>query len=146
MPQKSAIKSASENNKQELQRFLRQLVLKAYSPSTIRTYCNEFAQLLQVIGKLPVQNLQPQHLQRYLLYCIKKGLSENAIHSRINALKFYFEQVLHREKFFYDIPRPKKPLQLPGVFNKEEIAEIINCVSNLKQKTILLLTYSCVRW
>ncbi|MDQ3843488.1 MAG: hypothetical protein M3342_05675 [Bacteroidota bacterium] len=43
----------------------------------------------------------------------KQGISENTAHSRLNALKFYFEQVLGREKFFWEIPRPKKELQLP---------------------------------
>jgi len=133
----------SSNNAAQLQRFIQQLTLKVYSSSTIRTYRNEFIQLLQLLGKIPVQDLQPAHLQRYILYCISSGLSENSVHSRINALKFYYEQVLHKERMFFDIPRPKKPLQLPGVFNKAEIAAIINCVENLKQKTILLLSYAC---
>jgi len=34
-------------------------------------------------------------------YCAEKlKLSENTLHSKINALKFYYEQVLGREKFF----------------------------------------------
>ena len=61
----------------------------------------------------------------------------------MNALKYYYEQVLHREKMFFDIPRPKKPLQLPGVFSKEEVAAILNSVANTKQKALLLLTYAC---
>src|SRR5437773_4159151 len=82
------------NNKNEFQRFLQHLCLKAYSPSTIKTYRNEFLQLLQLLGNIPVQSLQPDHLKKYLLYCISQGLSENTIHSRINALKFYFEKLL----------------------------------------------------
>lgn len=140
---KSSLLYISENNKQELEKFLHHLTLKAYSSSTIRTYRNEFAQLLQMIGKKPVQDLQPQHLQRYFLYCHSKGLKENTLHSRINAIKYYYEQVLHKEKMFFDIPRPKKPLLLPGVFSKEEIVTIINSVNNIKQKTVLMLTYAC---
>ncbi len=70
-------------------------------------------------------------------------MSENGAHSRLNALKSYFEQVLGREKFFWEIPRPKKPQQLPCVLNKKDVALIINLVDNLKQKTILMLTYAC---
>lgn len=140
---KTALSFMSVNNKEQLRKFLQHLQLKAYSPSTIRTYRNEFAQLLLILTQHPVQYLEPHHLQRYLLYCMQKGLKENSIHSRINALKFYYEQVLHKKKMFFEIPRPKKPELLPGVFNKEEIAQIINSVENLKQKTILLLTYAC---
>jgi len=73
---------------------------------------------------------------------MKKGLSENGVHSRINAIKFYFEQVLDREKFFWEIPRPKKPQQLPQFFNQDEIAAIINSVKNKKHKVMLMLAYS----
>jgi len=56
----------SENNRTQLRLFIQQLQLKAYSPSTIRTYRNEMMQLLQLLGKVPVQHLQPVDLQRYL--------------------------------------------------------------------------------
>lgn len=133
----------SANNLHELNRYVQHLVLKAYSPSTIRTYRNEMMQLLLLLGDVHVQDLGVAHLQRYLLHCIRNGLKENSIHSRMNALKYYFEQVLHKERMFFEIPRPKKPLQLPGVFSKEEIAGIINSVENQKQKTLLLLCYAC---
>lgn len=139
---KTALYNINENNKQEMKLFLQQLALKAYSPSTIRTYRLEFAQLLQVLGSFNVQQLQPQHLQRYLLFCIKHGLKENSIHSRLNALKFYFEQVLHRDKFFFDIPRPKKPLLLPRVFNEDELGRMFSAIKNLKHKAIVFTAYS----
>jgi integrase/recombinase XerD len=75
----------------------------------------------------PVNGLQVDDIRRYMVYALEKeGISENTAHSRLNALKFYFEQVLGREKFFHEIPRPKKPHQLPGVFNQVEVANIIN--------------------
>lgn len=132
----------SNKNKQQLQAYLQKLTLKAYSPSTIRTYHNEFAQLLKLLGNTDVQSLQPDQLQRYLLYCINKGLKENSLHSRINALKFYYEQVLHREKFFFEIPRPKKPLTLPKLLNENELSRLFNALSNKKHKAILFTAYS----
>ena len=82
---------------------MEQLKLKAYSPSTLRTYRNEFIQLLQLIKKKPVNELTTDELRRYFVYCFEKlHLAENTLHSRINAVKFYFEQVLKREKFFWE--------------------------------------------
>jgi len=132
----------SDANKQQLQKFLQQLQLKAYSPSTIRTYRNEFMQLLQMLGNIPAQNLQPEHLRRYLAWCLQNGLKENTLHSRINALKFYYEQVLHHEKFFFEIPRPKKPLILPKLLNENELARLFNALSNKKHKAMLFTAYS----
>ncbi len=132
----------SDGNKRELQKYLQHLQLKAYSFSTIRTYRNELMQLLQLLGNVPVQHLTPEHLQRYLLSCLKSGLKENTLHSRINALKFYYEQVLHREKFFFEIPRPKKPLQLPRLLNEDELKNLFNALTNKKHKAILFTAYS----
>jgi len=133
----------STENVESLRRFIEQLKLKAYSASTIRTYRNEFLQLLQLIKNKPVNELTPDDLRRYLLYCFEKlKLSENTLHSRINAIKFYFEQVLGREKFFWEIPRPKKTNDLPKTFNQEEIAAIINGTKNKKHKVMLMLAYS----
>lgn len=119
------------------------LLLKAYSPSTIKTYLNEMGQLLQILGNLPADELKPEQLKRYLVYCYEKlGLKENTLHSRINALKFYYEQVLGREKFFWEIPRPKKQFQLPKVFNEKELERMFAAATNLKHKALLFTAYS----
>jgi len=72
----------------------------------------------------------------------KLELSANTIHSRINAIKFYYEQVLGRERMLFDLPRPKKPLQLPKVLGENELARLFNALSNLKHKAILFTAYS----
>lgn len=126
-----------------LEKYISHLTLKAYSPSTINTYRNELMQLLQLLKHKPVDELTPEDLKRYMLYAMEKeGISENTAHSRLNALKFYFEQVLSREKFFWEIPRPKKAEHLPKVFSQDDIAAIIKSVKNKKHKTMLMLAYS----
>ena len=140
---KGALLNISAGNKEAMNKFLQTLQLKAYSESTIRTYRNEFAQLLQTIGNHAVETLTTEEIKRYLIYCMNKGCSENTIHSRMNALKFYYEEVLKREKMFFEIPRPKKPLLLPKVLSKEEIAAVIKAIDNLKHKTMIMLAYGC---
>jgi len=134
----------SKENLDALERFLELLKLKAYSPSTIRTYRNEFLQLLQLLKNKPVNELTPSDLRRYFVYCFEKmKLTENTLHSRINAIKFYYEQVAGKEKFFWEIPRPKKQQQIPKVLSKEEIAVLLKAIENRKHKTMLLLGYGC---
>ncbi len=60
----------------------------------------------------------------------------------MNALKFYYEQVLHREKMFFDIPRPKKPILLPKLLNETELGKLFNALSNKKHKAMLFTAYS----
>jgi integrase/recombinase XerD len=139
----STVWKLSKENLQALQRFVEQLKLKAYSPSTIKTYRSEFLQLLQLLRKKSVNELTVDDLRRYFIYCFEKlNLTESTLHSRINAIKFYFEQVLERQKFFWEIPRPKKPLQLPNVLGEKEITRLFKSLTNLKHKAILFTAYS----
>lgn len=57
-------------------------------------------------------------------------------------MKFYYEQVLKKEKFFWEIPRPKKKDQLPKVLAENEIGRMFNAITNLKHKAILFTAYS----
>ncbi len=140
---KSAIQRISEINKPAFERYITQLKLKGYSHNTIRTYSVEFAQLLKLLKDYPVDKLTPERIRSYVLYCIDTlKLSDNLIHSRINAIKFYFEQVLFREKFFMEIPRPKKPSILPKALSINDIKKMFAVVNdNLKHQLLLKLCY-----
>ena len=132
-----------EENRMAMQQFVQRLQLKAYSKSTIRTYCSEFGAYLQTLGRVPASELTTERIKDYLQYClVKLKLSENTLHSRINSLKFYYEQVLGREKFFWDIPRPKKPLTLPKVLGEDELSRLFRGLTNSKHKAILFTAYS----
>jgi integrase/recombinase XerD len=130
-------------NKAALAAFERQIVLKAYSKSTLKTYKNEFTQLLLLLKTIPVSSLGNERLKDYFAYCHHTlKLSENTIHSRLNAVKFYFEQVLGREKLLWEVPRPKKPQQLPKVISEEKILGGLLAIENLKHRALLLTAYS----
>lgn len=133
----------SKQNAEALQKFQQQMVLKSYSPSTIKTYTNEFTQFLQLIKDKPASEFTVQRIKDYLQYCFEKlRLSENTLHSRMNALKFYYESVLRREKFFWEIPRPKKAIILPKLLNEIELTNLFNALANKKHKAMLFTAYS----
>jgi len=142
IPQKALSYSLSSGNAAALKEFILQLQLKKYSHSTIKTYTNEFSQLLQKLGSFPVQQLTPEQMKRYMEACVRQGLSENTLHSRLNALKFYYEQVLKKDKFFWEIPRPKKRFILPKVLGEDELGKLFNALENKKHKAMLFTAYS----
>ena len=132
-----------EENAHVLPRLQQHLQLKGYSNSTIKTYLNEVSQLLYTLKNVAADTLPTQRIKDYLQYChTTLQLSESTLHSRMNALKFYYEQVLHKEKFFWEIPRPKKPLQLPKVLNEDELGKLFNALENKKHKAMLFTAYS----
>lgn len=120
----------------------KQLSLKKYSESTVRIYLAEFNHLLRLLDDYYVNDLSPKKLKDYFLYCINvEKMGERKINGKINAIKFYFEQVLHRPKMFFDIPRPKKPLTLSKMLSKSEVKKLFNVTTNLKHKIALQLCY-----
>lgn len=129
-------------NKKALIAFYEQLKLKAYSENTIRVYVAEFAHLLLLIKKHPVTKLSPKKLKDYFLYCLKhEKMNERKLNGKINAVKFYFEQVLNEPKMFFNIPRPKKPLTLPTMLSKNEVKKVLGQVMNIKHTVALKLCY-----
>lgn len=129
-------------NQKAYQAYIDLLYLKAYSHNTIKTYTVEFAQLLYLIKRKSVEKLTVENLKSYLLYCLQElKLSENQVHNRINAIKFYFEKVLQQSEISIEIPRPKKPTLLPKVIHADDIAKMIKQTSNLKHKALLMLAY-----
>jgi site-specific recombinase XerD len=140
---KGVFEQISAVNRSALKRMHEELLLKAYSENTIKTYCGEFAQLLYIINNVDVNTLTPERLRSYFLYCTQKlKLSENVIQSRMNAMKFYFEQVLKRDKmFFEEIPRPKKKSSLPKVISQKDIVKLFSVIENHKHLLMLKLCY-----
>ncbi|RZM27335.1 MAG: integrase [Pedobacter sp.] len=129
-------------NADALRSLVEYLELKAYSPNTVRTYVNEVKQLLLVLGNVDVKSLSSGRLMDYFRYCVRTlFLSESSVHSRMNAVKFYFENVLGREAVFDSIPRPKKPRSLPRILNMAELKRMLDLTPNLKHNTMLRVGY-----
>lgn len=129
-------------NKPELRRYIEEIRLRGLSENTLRTYTVEFASLLQLIQQHYVKDLTPEQIRSYIYYCIHNlKLTENHIHSRLNAVKFYFEKVLNQPSFFIEIPRPKKRSSLPKVLSTKEIKQLFELTENIKHKVLLQLCY-----
>ncbi len=142
-PVPQGIAQVSPDNREQLFLMTEKLQLKGYSASTIRTYTHEMMALLHILGHHPVNDLSSEQVKRYMHYCATVlKLSTNTLHSRLNALKFYFEQVLRHDKFFYEIPRPKKHFILPKVLGEQEIGRLFSALDNKKHKAILFAAYS----
>ncbi len=75
-------------------------------------------------------------------YILKKGLSATYQSQFINGLKLLYETITGKSLDIDLLERPKMPMQLPKVLSEEEVAAIINGLSNKKHKTMMSLIYS----
>ena len=131
-----------ELNKPALNALREKLILKGYSKNTQRTYYYEFAQFLYLLGNHDAKTIDEAKIRSYFLYCAETlKMSETQINSRYNAVKFYYEQVLCRDKFFIDLPRPKMPSQLPKHISTRDIKKLFAAVTNTKHALMLKLCY-----
>lgn len=129
--------------REALEFLKKKLVLRGYSPNTIRTYVEQFKLFLRFYPSYKPHDLGEPEITNYLLYLIdKKKISRSTQNQAINAIKFYYEKVLNQERKVYDLERPLKEKRLPIVLNQDEVISIFGAVSNLKHSLMLMLIYS----
>ncbi|WP_443938385.1 tyrosine-type recombinase/integrase [Pedobacter sp. MW01-1-1] len=136
------LKKIAEPNKKHFIRFRETLQLKMYSKNTLQIYCAALGHFLADLKNVDAESLSQERVRSYFIYCVHVlKLNENYLHSRINAVKFFYEKVLHREGFFLDIPRPKKASILPKAINKSDIKKMFSVIKNRKHLLMLKLCY-----
>lgn len=129
-------------NRKIIDNYCKLLLLKRYSSHTIRTYKSMFFAFLKYFNKNP-KLISEEEIKNYLEYLIlNKNISISHQNQVINAIKFYYEQVLHLPRKTYYIHRPVKERKLPAVLSEEEVAQILKQIINIKHKSIIYLIYS----
>lgn len=109
----------------------------------MRVYCSYFNAFIDHFTGYELESLKKDQINAYLLTLMaERSISASQQNQRINAIKFYYEKVLGRNKEYYNIERPRKDQKLPNVLSKEEIARMLKVTGNIKHKMILSLLYS----
>lgn len=124
--------------------YLELLEQKRYSPSTIKTYRAYFSDLMEYHKGRNIDCLKVADINKYILYLVnEKKISVSQQNMRINAIKFYYEQVKGGQRQYYGgITRAKEYKSLPEVLSRNEVARILACLSNRKHRCMISLIYS----
>jgi len=123
--------------------FIKTMKLKDYSVRTLKTYTSMLQLYMSFYKTRKLDDLTDEDIREYLLYLVNtKKISQSYQNQAINAIKFYYEQVLGRPTQTYYLQRPKRELTLPSVMSEEEVLRLLKQVDNLKHKTALSLIYS----
>lgn len=118
----------------------RELKIRGFSRKTIKAYLHYNIKFLNFARKSP-KEIANEDVKRYLEYLANKQVSNATLNLAINALKFYYTQILKR-RFFFDIKHPKKEKRLPVVLTKEEIRKMLEVTKNLKHKLLMEIMYA----
>ena len=123
--------------------YIELLERKRYSLNTARNYVSQFSAFADYYKDRDLKDLSELDIQHYIQTIVKRGGSHSTQNLVINAIKFYFEQVLDMPRRFYEIGRPRQEQKLPLVLSEEEISKLISVTRNLKHRAILVTIYSC---
>ncbi|MGB0165576.1 MAG: site-specific tyrosine recombinase/integron integrase [Luteibaculum sp.] len=129
--------------KQAMKDYAQKLILRGYSDNTYRIYGSFFKRFLAYFPYQDPQDITEDNIKLY----VEKTVRENSYAYKtqnqiINAIKFYYEQVLGLDKKKYWLERPKKEIKLPTVLSGNEFFKLLAAGKNLKHQCIILLAYS----
>ena len=123
--------------------YVAKLKTRRYSPNTIRAYTDLFEEFINYYPELDPKEISEKDIMQFLRYLVDdRQISTSYQNQSINAIKFYYEQVLGGKRKFYFLDRPKKEKRLPVVLSEPEVVRIFAQVNNLKHKCLLMLIYS----
>lgn len=122
--------------------YLKTLVLMNYSVNTVKNYRNHFQAFLAEHKEYRPSEITKNQVLKYLHNAAVKKAGASEMNQKVNAIKFFYEKVMNRPKQVYDLPRAKKPFQLPGIFSENEVRAILETAENLKHKCILCVAYA----
>lgn len=111
-----------------------------FSHTTKTQYLSHFKKFIFYIKCIHPQKVSPEKMKQFLRDTAKG--KRDLQNSCVSAVKFYYQNILHKNVPETSLPRARGGRFLPEVLSKEECENILNNIPNLKHRCIIALTYS----
>jgi site-specific recombinase XerD len=126
--------------------YLDKLKLENKSSNTIGNYHFAFLRFINTYRYKTLEGIntfESAEINKYhSLLQQKYGKSASGINISVNAIKFYYKEILHKDLDTEPVIRPKREDNLPNVLSEDDTRKIILHTYNIKHKAILLTIYS----
>jgi len=119
--------------------FREVLSLRNYATNTIAVYVKAVEQYCNYSH---LTKPDQDSLYKFALFLKNKNNSYSHIKNSIMAVKLYSEIIVNQKMNSDFLHGYRKERKLPDILSVEEIQKIIECIGNLKHKTIISLIYS----
>lgn len=125
------------------QRMIEDMKVRNLAPLTQQTYVLQVSMFARHFGRSP-ETLGPEEIRTYQVYlATEKGLSPTSIAIAVAALRFLYNETLHKHWNIAEvIPTPKIPTKLPVVLSPEEVLQFLESVPHIRPRTILTTCYA----
>lgn len=121
----------------------RKLEVARYSTSTVATYLNTTKQLFLHYPQKHPNDIRTEDIEAYQHHLAgARKVSNSHLNQVVNAVRYYYKDVLGDAKRVTFIERPLRERKLPKVLSEDEVARILRAPDNLKHRCMLMLIYS----
>lgn len=122
------------------QRMIDEMKIRNLSTSTQEQYLGHVARFAKHFGKSP-ELLGAEDVRAYQIYLINKGTSWSVYNLAVSAVRFLYYKTLRVQWRYDDIPCPKMAKHLPVVLSREEVAQFLGSIDDIKYRTIFSTMY-----
>ena len=139
-----SVKPLNESGQLWLQKTLQLMVVQEYGKGSVRNYTQELTLLFKHYNDLQVEELQQQHIERYLVY-IKENhkVGRAKCRSVAQACSFFFKKVMPVDYIVPSNLYPKKQFKLPNIMTEMQVAQLFKADLSLKERCVVGLLYGC---
>ena len=119
------------------------MLVRGMSPRTQRSYLMAVTELAKYFHRSPDQ-LSGEELQGFFLALVKeRHLAPASCRLYLNAIRFFYVQVLGRDGFGVKLQVPKQEQRIPELLMRSEVSRILGAPVNLKHRILLATCYGC---
>ncbi|MBK9148244.1 MAG: site-specific integrase [Flavobacteriales bacterium] len=135
--------AATPIQQEALAAMRRKLEVARYSPRSIAVYLNAVKQLFAHYPQKHPNDIRTEDIEAYQHHLATARKASNSyLNQVVNAVRYYYMNVVGDAKRVTFIERPRPERKLPAVLSEAEVTAILRSVGNLKHQCILMLIYS----
>jgi len=121
--------------------MLNEMKFRRLSESTIKSYVNSVNGLAEFYN-IPLDQISNEEIQDYLLHLQEeRGLAWNTCNIAASGLLFFYNNVVTNRDVDLKLPVRKHKQSLPEVLSQSDIELLLDSVSNMKERIILITDF-----
>jgi len=124
-------------------RFIEDLQLHGYAPSTQQAYVSAIKQVARHYHRSPDELTEEQIRQYFLHLTLVRKVSRSKATIALCALKFFCEHTLQRAWPVFALARPRREKKLPVVLSREEVRQLLGAVQGPVHRAYFTTVYAC---
>jgi len=121
-------------------RMIGDMTLRKLQAKTQAAYIRAVRNFTRFFGRSP-DLASAEDLRSYQLHMVEQGVSSTTLNATITGLKFFFGVTLDRPSALKKMSPVRKEQKLPRVLSVDQVARLLQAISNLKHRAALSIAY-----